>query len=144
MFFFALIWASLGLLGLQIQIQLTLCKYLGVTLNPFCDIKFAILGVASEAAEACHREAAGQSSPSHWTACTGRSLPFSSGQDFWICKPQGWKKPGFFLKKHSPVGFFGFFGVFRGFLRFFGVFCPEERVFRVFSVSRILLGASRL
>ncbi len=34
--------------------------------------------------------------------------------------------------------------------RFFGVFwffiyiCPEERVFRVFSVSRILLGASRL
>ncbi len=50
---------------------------------------------------------------------------------FW----QGWKKPGFF-----KFGFFGFFG----FFVFFGLFCPEERVFRVFSVSRILLGASRL
>jgi hypothetical protein len=29
-------------------------------------------------------------------------------------------------------------------LVFFGFFCPEERVLRVFSVSRILLGASRL
>jgi hypothetical protein len=48
---------------------------------------------------------------------------------------QGWKKRG--LKKTSPVGFFGFF-------RFFLYVCPEDRVFRVFSVSRILLGASRL
>ena len=38
---------------------------------------------------------------------------------------QGWKKPGFFLKKPSPVGFFGFFWVFLcflGFLGFFGFF----------------------
>jgi hypothetical protein len=46
---------------------------------------------------------------------------------------QGWKKPG--LKKNSTVVFFGFFEKY---------ICPEERVFRVFSVSRILLGASRL
>jgi hypothetical protein len=42
-------------------------------------------------------------------------------------------------KKNSPVGFLFFLG--------FGVFtyiCPEERVLRVFSVSRILLGASKL
>jgi hypothetical protein len=49
-------------------------------------------------------------------------------------------------KKNSPVGYFGifafFFGFF-GFLRFF-LYCPEERVFRVFSISRILLDASRL
>jgi hypothetical protein len=64
------------------------------------------------------------------------------------------------FKKKQPTGFFlglfGFFGVFLGFLGFFGFFlvfsfflfflyiCPEERVLRVFSVSRILLGASRL
>ncbi len=30
------------------------------------------------------------------------------------------------------------------FMFFWGVFCPDERVFRVFSVSQILLGASRL
>jgi hypothetical protein len=41
------------------------------------------------------------------------------------------------------------FLVFVGFLFFLGFFlhtgiCPEERVFRGFSVSRILLGASRL
>jgi hypothetical protein len=58
---------------------------------------------------------------------------------------QGWKKPGFFLKKTQPSGFFGFFWVFWVFLGFFGFFCPDERVFRVFfSVSRILIGASRL
>jgi hypothetical protein len=45
------------------------------------------------------------------------------------------------FKKNSPVCFFlGFLG----FLVFFGVFYPEERVFRVFSVSRILLGATIL
>jgi hypothetical protein len=57
-------------------------------------------------------------------------------------------------KKTSPVCFLGFFlgflvffWVFWVFLDFFGFFlyiCPEERVFRVFLVSRILLGASRL
>jgi hypothetical protein len=59
------------------------------------------------------------------------------------------KNPGF-LKKTSPVSFLGFFWGFWGFFFFFFVFffflyiCLEERVFRVFSVSRILLGASRL
>jgi hypothetical protein len=38
------------------------------------------------------------------------------------CRTQGWKKPGFFKKKTSPVGFFGFFEVFLGFLGFFGFF----------------------
>jgi hypothetical protein len=46
------------------------------------------------------------------------------------------------------LGFLGFFGVdFFVFFLFFFVFlyiCPQERVFRVFSVSRILLGAYRL
>ncbi len=60
----------------------------------------------------------------------------------------GLEKPGFF-KKPSQVGFLvffvflGFFWVFCFFLVFLYI-CPEERVFRVFSVSRILLGASRL
>jgi hypothetical protein len=45
----------------------------------------------------------------------------------------GLEKPGFLYKKTSPV-FFWFFGVFW----FFLYICPEERVFRVFSVSRIL------
>jgi hypothetical protein len=40
-------------------------------------------------------------------------------------------------KKNQPSGCFCFFWVFL-------FICPEERVFRVFSVSRILLGASRL
>ncbi len=63
------------------------------------------------------------------------------------------KNPGLKKKKNSPVVFFGFL-VFLGFLGFLGFFlgfsgfflhiCPEERVFRVFSVSKILLGASRL
>ncbi len=81
---------------------------------------------------------------------------------------QGWKKPGFLIKNQPRFfgffgGFFGFFwffwGGFLGFLGFrfflffcfvcfFGFFkkyiCPEERVFRVFSVSWMLLGASRL
>jgi hypothetical protein len=41
---------------------------------------------------------------------------------------QGWKRPGF--KKKQPSGFL--------------YICPEERVFKVSSVSRILLAASRL
>ncbi len=53
------------------------------------------------------------------------------------------KKPMFFLKT-SPVGFFVFLVLFFVFLVFFSKICPEERVFRVFSVSRILFGASRL
>ncbi len=63
--------------------------------------------------------------------------------DFWGFFMDFWGFFGFFW------GFFGFFWIFWGF-RFFGVFfgfylhiSPEERVFRVFSVSRILLGASR-
>ena len=40
-------------------------------------------------------------------------------------------------KKPSPVFFFCFFGFSKK-----KYICPEERVFRVFSVSRILLGAS--
>jgi hypothetical protein len=48
----------------------------------------------------------------------------------------GLEKPGF-KKKTSPVGFLVFFW-------FFGFFCLEERVLVFFSVSRILLGASRL
>jgi hypothetical protein len=53
------------------------------------------------------------------------------------------KNPGFFFK-NQPSGFFwvflGFFGflVFWVFFGFFLYICPEERVFRVFSVSRIL------
>jgi hypothetical protein len=47
-------------------------------------------------------------------------------------------KNPFKKKKTSPVGFFWFFWVFWSF------FCPEERVLGFFSVSRILLGASRL
>jgi hypothetical protein len=65
------------------------------------------------------------------------------------------KNPG--LKKNQPSEFFCFFCFFFGFLGYLGVFwvffgcfwfllyiCPEERVFSVFSGSRILLGASRL
>ena len=57
------------------------------------------------------------------------------------------KNPGFFKKNPAQwvfLGFFGFFWVFWVFLGFFGFFCPDERVFGFFSVSRILLGASRL
>jgi hypothetical protein len=50
----------------------------------------------------------------------------------WVSFRQGWKKPGFFKKKPSPVVFLYIY------------ICSEDRVFRVFSVSRILLGASRL
>jgi hypothetical protein len=52
------------------------------------------------------------------------------------------KKTVFLLKNPAQwvfLGFFDFFGVFLVFL----YICPEERVFRVFSVSRILLGAFR-
>jgi hypothetical protein len=47
---------------------------------------------------------------------------------------QGWKKPGFKERKTAQWVF----------LVFKKSICPEERDFRVFSVSRILLGASRL
>jgi hypothetical protein len=47
------------------------------------------------------------------------------------------KNPGDLKKKPAQW-------IFLVFLGFFGFFCPDERVFRVFSVSRILLGASRL
>jgi hypothetical protein len=56
----------------------------------------------------------------------------------------GLEKPGFFFK-NQPSGFFClFFWFFWVSLFFFIYICTEERVFRVFSVSRILLGASRL
>ncbi len=49
-----------------------------------------------------------------------------------------------FEKKTKPSVFFVVFFFFLFFLGVFTYICPEERVFRVFSVSRILLGASRL
>jgi hypothetical protein len=58
----------------------------------------------------------------------------------------GLEKTRVFLKNPAQWVFWGFLGfwVFLGFLGFFKYICPEGRVFRVFSVSRILLGASRL
>jgi hypothetical protein len=60
----------------------------------------------------------------------------------------GLEKTRVFLKKNQPSvffwGFLGFFGFFGFFIFYIFFICPEERVFRVFSVSRILLGASRL
>jgi hypothetical protein len=47
-----------------------------------------------------------------------------------------------FLKKTEPSGFFIF--IFYFFIFFILYICPEERVFRGFSVSIILLGAPRL
>jgi hypothetical protein len=55
---------------------------------------------------------------------------------------QGWKKPGFLFK--NPAQCFFIFIFFLVFFCFFLYICPEERVIRVFGVSRILLGASRL
>jgi hypothetical protein len=53
--------------------------------------------------------------------------------------PQAGLEKTWVYKKNQPSGCLGF-------LFFFGFLyiCPEERVFRVFTVSRILLGASRL
>jgi hypothetical protein len=45
------------------------------------------------------------------------------------------------LEKTQPSGFLGFLGFWV--FWFFLYICLEERVLRVFSVSRILLGASR-
>ncbi len=61
----------------------------------------------------------------------------------------GLEKTRVFWKKNQPSGFFwgffGFFGVFLGFFGFFSGFFAQTRGFLgVFSVSRILLGASRL
>jgi hypothetical protein len=72
-----------------------------------------------------------------------RTLPGADPYMYYIFKfdcYQGWKKPGFLKKKPAQWVFLGFLG----FWGFFGVFCPEERVLGFFSVSRILLGASRL
>jgi hypothetical protein len=65
--------------------------------------------------------------------------PSLTGRRPWSPTPitllrQGWIKPVFFV---IILVFFCFFFVFL-------YVCTEERVFRVFSVSRILLGASRL
>jgi hypothetical protein len=54
------------------------------------------------------------------------------------CDKAGLEKIRVKKKKTQLSGFFWFFG------DFYIYFCPEERVFRVFSVSRILLGASKL
>jgi hypothetical protein len=60
-----------------------------------------------------------------------------------FCPKAGLEKTRFFLKKkHFKWVFLLVFLVFWVFLGFLYIF-PEERVFRVFSVSRILLGASR-
>jgi hypothetical protein len=74
---------------------------------------------------------------------------YLDSQDPWFWQKiryarQGWKKPGFLKKKPSPVGFFGFFWVFWVFLGFFGFFARTRGLLGFFSVSRILLGASRL
>ncbi len=71
-----------------------------------------------------------------------RSIPSPPIDCYKIPAPttQSWKNPDFF-KKTQPSGFFGVFWVFLG---FFGFFLPRREGFRVFSVSRILLGASRL
>jgi hypothetical protein len=55
---------------------------------------------------------------------------------------QGWTKPGFLNIKNPAQWVFGVLGFF--WVLVFLYICPEERVFRVFSVSRILLSASRL
>jgi hypothetical protein len=54
----------------------------------------------------------------------------------------GWKKPG--LKKTSPVGFLGFVLGYFGFWVILNILAQKREFFRVFSVSRILLGSSRL
>jgi hypothetical protein len=57
----------------------------------------------------------------------------------------GLEKIRVFLKKRTQWVFCLFFWFFGVFWDFFCIYiCPEERVFRVFSVSRTLLGASRL
>ncbi len=86
---------------------------------------------------------------------SGRGLRSGLGCRMRNCLPAcrlatGLEKTRVFLTQ--PSGFFWFFWVFWvfGVFGFFGCFwvflfrCPEERVFRVFSLSRILLGASRL
>ncbi len=71
-----------------------------------------------------------------WTWCRWRGwAPPAPASTSW--PRQGWKKTRL-KKKTSPVVFLGFL-VFSVFL----YICPEERIFRVFSVSRTLLGASR-
>ncbi len=79
---------------------------------------------------------------SAWSAPIARSSSYTSCSFSVVSLPpfpfscsQGWKKPGF--KKKQPSG------VFWGFFLVFLYIFPEES-FRVFLVSRILLGASRL
>ncbi len=54
------------------------------------------------------------------------------------------EKTRVFVKKPSPVGFLGFFWVFGVFWVFLGFFARTRGFLGFFSVSRILLGASRL
>jgi fucokinase len=63
--------------------------------------------------------------------------------ELWSDLPQAWlEKTRFKKKKKQPSGFFVFFDFLGSFWVIYTF--PEERVFRVFSVSRILFGASRL
>ena len=60
---------------------------------------------------------------------------------------QGWKKTGYFKIREPAQCVFWFFGVLLGFIGFYWVFfiyLSRRESFRVFSVSRILLGAFRL
>ncbi len=52
----------------------------------------------------------------------------------------GLEKPAFFKENPALWVYLGFFGFFFIFVFVFLYICPEERVFMVFSVSRILLG----
>jgi hypothetical protein len=65
-------------------------------------------------------------------------IPLTNGPDPGVPETSGsptragLEKTRVFLKKPSPVGFFGFFGVFWGFLGFFGffwVFLPRREGF---------------
>jgi hypothetical protein len=56
----------------------------------------------------------------------------------------GLEKTRFFIKKKKPAQWVFFWGGGWGFLGLFIYLLRRERSFRVFSVSRILLGASRL
>jgi hypothetical protein len=63
------------------------------------------------------------------------------------CFKQGWKKPGFFLKNPAQWFFLGFFGFFWVFWVFWGFLARTRGILGFlgfFSVSQILLGASRL
>jgi hypothetical protein len=69
----------------------------------------------------------------------GRSLPVKreDGIGHVVGRVEAGLEKTWFLFLGQPSGYFWFFFGFLGFF-VFSIFCPEERVFRVFSVSRIL------